>query len=414
MKSGKRQQGHAALLFTIIVPALFGLFILATDGVRALQNKARLGDAAEMAILTIAAANVDNIDSYRPVAGAEVMEGSGSEVNRNLVNNIISNYFDHQQLTVEDALKIRKLTCEEIPECREELQHGGHHFYEYRVEAKVQSKTWFSGNSSSVGFGDSVTVGHGAKARKSINRALDVVFVADFSGSMNDYWKGGKSKIEALKSVVGRFVTEIEKFEKMTGEYNTVGIVPYHIATADGPEKLVINFTNNADATISQIWQKGYVWRPRKADDPLCYDIPLTHHYESLIKTFNTFEPGYGTSSWEGIIRGAQILKKGNNARRLLIVLSDGLDGRKDIHKSLNDKGYCQIIKKGLSEGQNEKGENYSAKLAVIGYGYDNKVEDNKGLLRCVGADNVYEAEDEKEILDKVLMLMSEEVGHLK
>lgn len=44
MKLKKQQSGHAAILFVMCIPVLFGVFTLASDGARALQSKARLED----------------------------------------------------------------------------------------------------------------------------------------------------------------------------------------------------------------------------------------------------------------------------------------------------------------------------------------------------------------------------------
>ncbi|WP_241910669.1 TadE/TadG family type IV pilus assembly protein, partial [Vibrio lentus] len=50
-----RQSGHASVLFALLVPLLFGVFMLASDGARAIQSKARIEDASEVAALAVAA-----------------------------------------------------------------------------------------------------------------------------------------------------------------------------------------------------------------------------------------------------------------------------------------------------------------------------------------------------------------------
>lgn len=401
----QRQKGHAALLFTMIIPVLFGIFTLATDGVRALQHKARLGDAAEVAVLTISAKNADNKDM--------LFDGSGSEINRALASSVISHYFYGQPNVLPNQLKISRLSCADNPECRAGLRKGGSRFYEYRIEAKTRHSTWFPGNESIVGFGDTFTVGHAAKARKYVNKTVDVVFVADFSGSMNYRWNG-RVKIDTLKNVMGNIVKEVEKFDEVTDGNNMVGIVPFNWYTTDEEGHSLQNAGPYPDVTIRELWHKG-IYKSRRYDDRSSfYDIPLTNNYKNFIHQFNSFRANHGTASFEGIISGAQMLNnEGKNARRLLIVLSDGDDGHKTaVHRALNDRGYCKQIKQRLSEGKNEKGESHTAKLAVIGFGYP--LSDNVELARCVGIDNVYKAENEQEILDKILELISEEIGHLK
>lgn len=62
-RSLQKQRGQASILFALMVPGLFGVFALATDGARALQTSARLNDASEMAVLAIAGLNDDNLGS---------------------------------------------------------------------------------------------------------------------------------------------------------------------------------------------------------------------------------------------------------------------------------------------------------------------------------------------------------------
>ena len=76
MKGLRKQSGHAAILFAMIIPGWFGLFTLASDGARAIQTKARIEDASEIAVLAIAAHNDDNKNSQG--------SGSGSAVNRKI------------------------------------------------------------------------------------------------------------------------------------------------------------------------------------------------------------------------------------------------------------------------------------------------------------------------------------------
>ncbi|MGF1756228.1 pilus assembly protein, partial [Vibrio makurazakiensis] len=57
LHSLKKQKGHAAILFALLIPGFYGLFALGIDGARAIQNRARLGDAAEVAALALSAQN---------------------------------------------------------------------------------------------------------------------------------------------------------------------------------------------------------------------------------------------------------------------------------------------------------------------------------------------------------------------
>ena len=56
--SYQRQKGSAALLFLLIFPALFAVFVWGLEGARMLQTSARLKDATESAALAVAANQV--------------------------------------------------------------------------------------------------------------------------------------------------------------------------------------------------------------------------------------------------------------------------------------------------------------------------------------------------------------------
>lgn len=56
-------------------------------------------------------------------------------------------------------------------------------------------------------------------------------------------------------------------------------------------------------------------------------------------------------------------------------------------------------------------GNNVRAELAAIGFDYS--VSSNPQMAACVGQDRVYSATDTEDIKNKILSLISEEVGSL-
>jgi tight adherence protein G len=113
-------------------------------------------------------------------------------------------------------------------------------------------------------------------------------------------------------------------------------------------------------------------------------------------------------------MRGAQMLSEGTNPRRLLIVLSDGDDTgstQTNIHRKLVDAGMCNKIREELSSGTSASGQTIKARLAVVGFDYD--VNDNTALRDCAGDENVFKAQNTDDILNKILELITEEIGHL-
>jgi hypothetical protein len=152
------------------------------------------------------------------------------------------------------------------------------------------------------------------------------------------------------------------------------------------------------------------------------YDIELTAgdttvpsgsvlRFQDFNNTIAEFYPDWGTASYEGLIRGAQIAAKGDNPRRLLIILSDGLDNDTAITTSLVSAGMCTTITETLDEQVTSKGYEVSSKIVLIGFDYD--VTENQALRDCVGEDNTYQAQYTDDILAIILKLITEEVGHL-
>ncbi|GAK83917.1 protein TadG [Vibrio ponticus] len=72
----------------------------------------------------------------------------------------------------------------------------------------------------------------------------------------------------------------------------------------------------------------------------------------------------------------------------------------------------CDKIREHLDGLTASNGDPVTSRISVIGFDYD--VSSNKGLQTCAGSDNVFKAQNKNEILNKILELISEEIGHLK
>lgn len=415
MKGFRKQSGHAAILFAMIIPGLFGLFTLASDGARAIQTKARIEDASEIAVLAIAAHNDDNKNSQG--------SGSGSSVNRKIATDYLEAYL-HDIDSLKD-LKIHKYNCDQIPECVAGLARGEPRFFQYEVEATSRHISWFPGGSSMSGFGKTFSAKGAATARKYQSEAVDIVFASDYSGSMGWDWNGGSNKKYIdLRNIIKIVTDELQKFNDLNnGNNNKVGLTGFNYYTQTKPtnrsyvclmSQLVYNSWGGLDANAT----KNSVFREK--DNNYCVrsyapyqfkDLALTDNYNSFNNSINKFRPDSSTASYQGIIRGAQMLKKGDNPRRLLIVLSDGADSDSTLRQLVN-VGMCTKIKQGLSTGQTSDGQNIKARLAVVGFDYN--VNNNTALRDCAGAENVFKAQNTDDILNKILELITEEIGHLK
>ncbi|WP_162062831.1 hypothetical protein [Vibrio taketomensis] len=145
----------------------------------------------------------------------------------------------------------------------------------------------------------------------------------------------------------------------------------------------------------------------------------------TFLNEIKYFRPTGGTASYLGLIEGTKLLLGGQNEKRLLIILSDGEDspghtpvnkkgphGGSPSYKSIGEKlminhKLCESILGKLEEDEKE------ATIYLIGFDYK-KGSTNKALDTCVGEDNIFYAENKEQILNKILSLIAEEIGHLK
>ncbi|MFC1234488.1 pilus assembly protein TadG-related protein [Vibrio sp. F74] len=447
MKVYRRQRGHAALLFVLIIPPLFGMFSLGTDGAMMMQNDARLNDALEAASLAVAAANDDNDENGDGIDDGEI--GLGSQFNQNLASAYVTEYM-HSMESISEV-RVAKRECESIPDCVSGLENGEPRFFEFEVTATTKHKTIFDTDALS---NNDYEVSSKGKTRKYQNHAVDIVFVSDFSGSMGDSWDGGaKTKYLDLVDVIDKVTVELAKFNGLINmDDNTVGYVGFNRYTRKFSsstklsksqyiwfgnrerwitrgttviELCVFNqlYGSNWSKAVNNIFVEKSCNSTKKrlvlgkdynsdGDDAYFYDVDLTSNFTAFNNTISSFYPDSGTSSYQGLIRGAQIAEKGDNPRRLIIVLSDGDDNSSSTTSSLVNAGMCSTIRNTLDAKVTSSGDDVTSKIAIIGFDYN--VNANTALQTCAGAENVFEAENTNDILNKILELISEEIGHLK
>ncbi|MDW1765643.1 TadE/TadG family type IV pilus assembly protein [Vibrio sp. Vb2135] len=432
-----RQSGHAAILFALFIPLLFGVFTLGTDGARAVQDKARLLEAVEVASLAVAGQGSDNAD---------------------LAKNYLEYYFPSATINNND-IKIKKINCEDNADCK----NRNRRFFEYQVSAKISQPTWFPGNDAIIGFGENYSVGGHSSARKFHAETVDVVLVADFSGSMAWRWDKDGSQNSAnpvryimMKDIISEIADELKKFNQyvQVGNKNRLAITGFDYFTSqligenknkmghfdhlicDGGQRCSINCRyswwgglncgtvpgSNADnvdaeATVKNIfnlahWSHSEPILKTNKSLSLSYfsDIELTDNFsrfKELISNYYIKGSGIsGTSSYSGIIRGAQIAQSGSNSRRLIIILSDGQDSYRATTQKLIRKGLCSTILNVLNSQKNTQ-----ARMVAVGFAYD--INAFPEMKNCVGEENVFSAKNRDDIKNKILELITEEIGHL-
>ncbi|WP_026957745.1 TadE/TadG family type IV pilus assembly protein [Aliagarivorans taiwanensis] len=222
----KRQQGAAAIILALSLVPLFGLTFLALEGTRYVQKQARLHDALESTALALASANNAGMD-----------EDTVERLGQTYVNAYVRN----QSSVV--SLGVERLEGEE----EETEQQDAFAYVQYSISAQTSHRSWFS-SEVIPSFARNMNLQSGSAARNYLEEfeplGLDIVFVADFSGSMMNDGHGpdssGKYPLEYLKDAVeaiSEMVLQpnIDPPLDEDGEpiYNRIGYVPYNNRTQE-------------------------------------------------------------------------------------------------------------------------------------------------------------------------------------
>ncbi|WP_254657679.1 Tad domain-containing protein, partial [Vibrio breoganii] len=166
MKSFKGQKGVAIIVVALSMVAIGGMAQLAIEGGRMIQERDRLADATEAATLAVSIAN-----------------RSDQAISDELARKYLESYLPN--ITIGNVEVIRK-------EGQEEIDGNQLYYVQYEVDADVEfDKQLGFIESSNLSGNDNYKVVNDAMARTyMLPSDLDLVFVADFSGSMNNNWNG--------------------------------------------------------------------------------------------------------------------------------------------------------------------------------------------------------------------------------
>jgi tight adherence protein G len=441
------------MLFAMITPLLFGVFMFGSDGARAIQDKARLNEALEVASLAVSA-QASSLATTRSTTAF----------------NYIQYYFPLADISSADV-SVTVTTCDPYSTVDVCSSTSEDRYYNYQVTGTITQDSWFPGNDAIVGFGEQYDVASSSASRKYQSEAIDVMLVADFSASMYEYWDGDSDrKFASVISILGDIADVLDEYNSTIGDdydKSTIGVVGYDFYTKNDDGDFTANIECSKYYQYTSRGRSGGYWSLKDSPDGRCYstypgypdyntldvtetinnvfettdaihssgwsdsevtnistytNVELTSDIDTFKTTINktsnfniTASSGSGTSSYAGIIRGAQLLDKGSNVKKLLIVLSDGGDSYTSTDSdnfsdqlygnSTYDGGLCSSIRTHFTESD------IDITMAVIGFDYD--MDDYPQLSNCVGEDNVYEAENSDEIEDTILSLITEEIGHL-
>lgn len=245
----RRQEGVAAVWMGLLLVPIMGVTFWAVEGTRYVQETSRLRDSAEAAAIAV------TIEDQPDLA-------------RNLATQYVENY-------VRD-IKSTNLTAQRFHQAEDEGA-GILEYIQYTVNAKTTHDSWFA-SSFIPSFDEQQDLAGRSLARKYPvylgDNNIDIVFVSDFSGSMNDRWGSSRHiKIDDLKTAIDQISSKIlctrtkqdyvdgtwkevcdEPGEDTTGDklLNRVGFVPFNVRTRE------IVSVGRANATSQLSYKDNY------------------------------------------------------------------------------------------------------------------------------------------------------------
>ena len=226
----RKQQGVAAVWMGLLLVPIMGVTFWAVEGTRYVQETSRLRDSAEAAAIAV------TIEDQPDLA-------------RGLAIQYVENY-------VRD-IKSTNLSTQRFHQPKDEGA-GILEYIQYTVNAKTTHDSWFASRFIPSFDEQQVLAGRSLARKHGINSGsnyIDLVFVADFSGSMSHRWGDDQNtKIEDLKTAIDKISNKIlctsTREEFVDGELtmvcdepgvdttgdkllNRVGFVPFNVRTRE-------------------------------------------------------------------------------------------------------------------------------------------------------------------------------------
>ncbi|KLV04173.1 hypothetical protein ABT56_16330 [Photobacterium aquae] len=235
----RAQKGVAAIWFAMLLVPLMALIFLAIEGTRYIQEKSRLEDATEAAALAITIA--DNRSKAKSMAE------------------------DYVRAYVRDIDAINIKTVRTFQDSKPNI--GQEEYVQYSVDARTWQHTWFT-SSLIPSFSPEQDIAGHSLAKKYPqylgDRDVDIVFVSDFSGSMNRSWQG-RSQLFWLKNAINRISSNIlvpDPDDHIIK--NRVAFVPFNMRVQDKINNRLICNTqlryNNYRSSVSTLDYEEVDW----------------------------------------------------------------------------------------------------------------------------------------------------------
>lgn len=220
-----------------------------------------------------------------------------------------------------------------------------------------------------------------ADSRSNINNPANV---AELNKNYNNYWRFSRnsyiyntmlnsSNVDIEGTLAGDYLFKEENVKTYVSSLGQASQIPFGYGGC-----------YYAVPSRSTIYQ-----RIKDLTQPAYYLLDLSSD-PSILTEFSAMSPEGGTESLWGLLRAVPLLAKGTNERKMMFVISDGLDSNPALRKQMMEQyDLCQVIRDGLKKYP-EGTPTTSASIYYISL--INNSSPTEWAKSCVGTGNAYTA----------------------
>lgn len=234
-----------------------------------------------------------------------------------------------------------------------------------------------------------------ADSRSNINNPANV---AELNKNYNNYWRFSRnsyiyntmlnsSNVDIEGTLAGDYLFKEENVKTYVSSLGQASQIP-----------LGYGGCYYAVPSRSTIYQ-----RIKDLTQPAYYLLDLSSD-PSILTEFSAMSPEGGTESLWGLLRAVPLLAKGTNERKMMFVISDGLDSNPALRKQMMEQyDLCQVIRDGLKKYP-EGTPTTSASIYYISL--INNSSPTEWAKSCVGTGNAYTATNLNQLMAVIGSLM--------
>ncbi len=420
MKLMNKVQGAANIMFVMFLPIL-----LMSAGFTIYVSQQLLAHIKTMEAVEVAGLAV--------VAGPKENEAENIQYVRDIIERYVTDSFNVDiNLTMEE--------CDYESGCAQK-QDIVAPLIRFDLQASTWHKTWLdfsSFSSGDINFGSEFAVSSEVTTMRYLSRPVDIYFIADFSGSMTNYWGRGVTRLQMLKNTIEKVLLYLEEQDSEYPARVSLSVYSdYNYQKIDNKYyKISHNYHDGRSwypkETVGMMWYHPQNWRNipvlpsgyrriyfRQISEAQYHNIAPTTNYAQFFQKLSTFRASGGTYSWQGIISAAQQADKATNdyttvnPEQIFIVLTDGQDGAVSFTRALmRTYGLCDKIRTRIGNKPNRFSKTADSKtvvtMAVIGMAHN--VHHAPGFKACFG-DRIYVAKSGSDDVYKYIFNLLNEVS---